>query len=129
MISPTTMQRTESAAIAILAITALILLGLAWWWPVALFLLFDLSMVGYFKNSVWGARTYNLGHSYFVPALLGVACAILAESGHSVTWLAIVSFSWIFHVAVDRSLGYGLKHPDSFSHTHLGTIGSTPSTR
>ncbi|TDB99096.1 DUF4260 family protein [Actinomadura sp. 7K534] len=31
-----------------------------------------------------------------------------------------------FHVGVDRALGYGLKLPDSFRHTHLGEIGKNP---
>jgi hypothetical protein len=27
------------------------------------------------------------------------------------------------HSSLDRVLGYGLKHSDSFQHTHLGVIG------
>lgn len=32
------------------------------------------------------------------------------------------------HSSLDRVLGYGLKYPDSFSHTHLGRIGRTSGT-
>jgi hypothetical protein len=35
----------------------------------------------------------------------------------------VLTCTWAFHVAVDRALGYGLKYPDSFAHTHLGWIG------
>lgn len=124
MTSPTTIQRLESAAIAVLIIGVIVALGYAWWWPLVLFLLFDVSMIGYLTNTAWGARLYNLGHSYLAPALLAGAYAALAVAGHTVAWIGIVAFSWMFHIAVDRALGYGLKHDDSFRHTHLGTIGS-----
>ncbi len=127
MTSPTTVQRIESGAIAVLAFTALIALGNAWWWPLALFLLFDASMVGYLRNPVWGARLYNLGHTFLVPAFLGTVYALLAMSGHPVAWLVILACSWAFHIGVDRAIGYGLKHSDAFQHTHLGAIGSTKS--
>ena len=29
------------------------------------------------------------------------------------------------HSSMDRILGYGLKYPDSFEHTHLGMIGKS----
>ena len=28
------------------------------------------------------------------------------------------------HIGIDRALGYGLKLPSGFKHTHLGVIGS-----
>jgi hypothetical protein len=31
--------------------------------------------------------------------------------------------SWIAHIALDQTLGYGLKLPKSFEHTVLGPIG------
>lgn len=127
MISPTIIQRIESLAIAIFAWVALISQGQAWWWPLALFLLFDLSMAGYLKNTIWGANLYNLGHTYLMPALLGTAFALLATSGHQVAWLVVLACSWAVHIGVDRALGYGLKHQDSFQNTHLGTIVKTKS--
>ena len=30
---------------------------------------------------------------------------------------------WFVHIGVDRMLGYGLKYPEGFKLTHLGTIG------
>ena len=34
--------------------------------------------------------------------------------------------TWAAHIGVDRALGYGLKEPDAFKHTHLGWIGGRP---
>ncbi|NMM27217.1 MAG: DUF4260 domain-containing protein, partial [Glaciimonas sp.] len=31
---------------------------------------------------------------------------------------------WFVHIGVDRMLGYGLKYPEGFKVTHLGTIGN-----
>lgn len=117
-------QRIESIAIGALAFAAASLIG-DWWWPLVLFLLFDLSAVGYLVNSHVGANLYNMVHSYGGPALIlawaGLAYAqVLPGASQS---LAILGCSWAFHVAVDRALGYGLKHTDSFQHTHLGLIG------
>ena len=123
MNSPTTCQRIESGSIAIFALVLLITQGHAWWWPLALFLLFDTSMIGYLKNTTWGANLYNIGHTYLVPASLGTVYALLAASGSHIAWLVILACSWAFHIGVDRALGYGLKHSDSFQNTHLGTIG------
>ncbi len=125
MISPTKVQRIESGFIAVLALAALAAQGHAWWWPLALFLLFDVSMIGYLRNAAWGANLYNLGHTYLAPALLGTVYALLAMSGIHVAWLVILACSWAFHIGVDRALGYGLKHSDSFQNTHLGAIGPT----
>lgn len=30
---------------------------------------------------------------------------------------------WFVHIGIDRMLGYGLKYPEGFKITHLGTIG------
>jgi hypothetical protein len=52
--------------------------------------------------------------------------------GYRYTWLGywlnhdllILSGIILFgHSAMDRALGYGLKYPDSFQHTHLGWVG------
>ncbi len=97
----------------------------AWWWPLALFLAFDLSALGYVRGTRAGALGYNAVHSYGGPALLGawaVAAAAWGVAGDP-RWILVVAASWLFHVGVDRALGYGLKRDDSFQHTHLGWIG------
>ncbi len=109
--------------IAALAAVAFVELGFSWWWLAVLFLLFDVSMVGYLRDPGLGAWTYNAVHSYIGPAGCGVG-AVLSSSRD----LAFVSLVWAFHIGVDRLLGYGLKLRDHFTQTHLGKIGRARST-
>ncbi|WP_084104220.1 DUF4260 domain-containing protein [Demequina sp. NBRC 110056] len=122
--STTTWQRVENAVIAIAVIVATVTLDYAWWWLLVLFLAFDLSALGYVAGTRAGAFFYNLVHSYWGPAVLGVV-ALTADA----RWAGLVALAWAFHVAVDRALGYGLKHGDSFEHTHLGWIGKARANR
>ena len=115
---PVGFQRVESAALAVVAAVAFVDLGFDWWWLLALFLVFDLSMVGYARSPRLGAWTYNAVHSYVAPALLGVVAVV-----DGARWTAFLALVWAFHIAVDRLLGYGLKFQDRFTHTHLGEIG------
>ena len=116
--TPTHWQRLENAAIAAAIVVATVTLDYAWWWLLALFLVFDLSALGYAANTRVGAFFYNAVHSYWAPAVLGVIALV-----SDVRWAGLVALAWAFHVAVDRAIGYGLKHADSFQHTHLGWIG------
>jgi hypothetical protein len=111
-------QRVENGVIAVAAVVAFVQLGFAWWWLAALFLAFDLSMAGYAHSPRLGAWTYNLGHSYVVPAAL-VAIGWAADARGAL----FLALAWAFHIAVDRLLGYGLKFTDRFTHTHLGELG------
>ena len=115
---PVWFQRAENATIAVLAAVGFVELGFSWWWLAVLFLLFDVSMVGYVSGPRVGAWTYNAVHSYIGPAVCGVI-AITSESRD----LAFVSLVWAFHIGIDRLLGYGLKLRDRFTSTHLGEIG------
>jgi hypothetical protein len=90
----------------------------SWWLFAALWLLPDLSMLGYLGGPRLGARIYNAIHSYVTPATL-VAMAILLKS----PGLLPYAFVWINHIGVDRLLGYGLKYPQGFGWTHLGRTG------
>ena len=114
-------QRVENGVVALAAVAATIELEIAWWWLLALFLLFDLSMLGYAVSPALGAWTYNVGHSYSLPLVVG-AVAVAADSRGA----AILALAWLFHIGVDRLLGYGLKFSDRFTHTHLGEIGPGP---
>jgi hypothetical protein len=81
-----------------------------------LFLVPDLSLLGYLANIRIGAVAYNAVHTYLGPlALAGYAC----ESNR----LPIFSISliWIAHIAFDRMLGFGLKYPTRFNDTHLSS--------
>ena len=89
-----------------------------------LFLVPDLTMLGYLRNPGIGAVVYNAGHTYISPAALAlvgfVASAPLAEQ------FAII---WAAHIAFDRVLGFGLKYPGRFADTHLSQPGLTPGLR
>ncbi|MDG4833825.1 DUF4260 domain-containing protein [Solwaraspora sp. WMMD1047] len=123
-LNPTAAQRIEAVALAALAVVVTIAAGYAWWWPLALFLVFDLSMLGYLRGPRSGAFWYNLGHSYTLPALLGAVAVAAAAMDEPADWLGVLAAAWVFHIAVDRALGYGLKTPEGFEHTHLGEIGT-----
>jgi hypothetical protein len=117
---PTTFQRIENISIALLALLVYTRLGFEWWWLPILFIAFDLSTLGYLVSPKVGALMYNAVHNYLVPVgalLLGYA------SGNTPSWLFMICLVWIFHIATDRVMGYGLKYPDEFGHTHLGKIG------
>jgi Domain of unknown function (DUF4260) len=124
-------QRVEAGAIALLAIVAVVVLYPAWWWVIlAAFLVFDLSMLGYVRSTAVGATSYNLVHNYAFPAAVGLA-ALVTRSSLPVasTAAGVIACVWAFHVGVDRALGYGLKMPNAFRHTHLGRIGKDPAHR
>ncbi|MDE0573312.1 DUF4260 domain-containing protein [Demequina sp. B12] len=121
--NPVGWQRVEAAAGAVVALGAAFVLD-GWWWPLALFLVFDLSAIGYAVNPRVGATLYNAGHSLIGPAAAGAWA--LASWGFGVPGgrvAALIAVSWLFHVGVDRALGYGFKESDDFKHTHLGWIG------
>ena len=118
-------QRVEAGVLALAVLAAAVALYPDWWWVVlAMFLVFDLSMLGYVRSTAAGATTYNVVHNYAFPA--SAALAALALEPVSEVWstaAGVLACSWAFHVGVDRALGYGLKLPDSFRSTHLGQIG------
>lgn len=91
-----------------------------WWFYLALFLVPDLSMVGYLKNPTFGASLYNVGHSYLAPAVT-IFVGWRAASPLTVA----VGLIWLGHIRWDRLLGYGLKYDVGFTCTHLGSIGAS----
>ncbi|HVF01515.1 MAG TPA: DUF4260 domain-containing protein [Rubrobacteraceae bacterium] len=78
----------------------------------------DLSMLGYLKDSRVKALSYNLGHTYPLPAVL-VAFGVLAGSPLYVS----LGLIWFAHIGFDRMIGFRLKYPTGFRDTHLGRIG------
>lgn len=111
---------TEYLIVAVLvAIFYVVIGGFSWYWLPILFFVVDLSALGYLVNDKVGAFFYNLGHSLIGPAIL--IAIYITDTNRSP--LLFISLIWLFHIFVDRSLGYGLKHVTGFHHTHLGTIG------
>ncbi len=115
---PLLILRLEGAAIFILTLIAYAHVEQSWWLFAVLFLVPDLSMLGYLLNSRIGAATYNAAHTLIIPAIilsLGLTFRIPLILG--------VGLIWLSHIGFDRMLGYGLKYASGFSNTHLGVIG------
>ena len=116
------LQRLEGLAVAAVAAVYYPHTGASWWLFVALWLVPDLSMLGYLASPCRGARVYNAFHTYIVPITLGLLAWLLHARG-----LVPFALIWINHIGVDRTLSYGLKYSTGFSWTHLGqkaSIGS-----
>lgn len=110
--------KLEAFALAILMVVLTYKSSAPLWILLATFPLFDIGVIGYLKNTKLGATTYNISHSSIVPTLL-IVVGIISNT----EWISVLGFSWSFHIAVDRALGFGLKHEHSFKETHLGHIG------
>jgi hypothetical protein len=108
----------EGGVLLVAALLAFAATDQTWWLVPALLFVPDVFMAGYARSSRLGALTYNLAHSYPLPALVGALA--LWQDAPAAQAAAVL---WFAHIGMDRLLGYGLKHDDSFKHTHLGTIG------
>jgi len=115
---PRALLRLEGAAALAAACVAYQMLGGSWGWFAALFLVPDLSMLGYLVGPRVGAASYNAVHSYLGAAL----AALLGASLHQHALLLMAAI-WAAHVGFDRMLGYGLKYATAFGDTHLGQKG------
>ena len=113
-----TWLRLEGLAMGLAGLALYAWAGGSWLLLLPLFLLPDISAIGYLANARVGSHTYNLLHNW----LPGVAVLGLAVSLQS-TPLLLAAAILIAHVGFDRALGYGLKLPTSFQDTHLGRIG------
>ncbi len=93
-------------------------LDFAWWWYPLLILTPDFSMIGYLVSTQLGAMTYNFVHHKGLGISIFIIGTVLASQPLQLAGLILFG-----HSSMDRMLGYGLKHSDSFQHTHLGMIG------
>lgn len=110
--------RFDGLAIAAVTLLLYARTGASWWMFAGLWLLPDLSMLGYLAGPFWGARVYNSIHAYATPITLA-CCALLLGA----TPLLPFALIWTNHIAIDRLLGYGLKYQSGFGDTHLGRTG------
>jgi hypothetical protein len=115
---PRTVLRVEGAVALAAATVAYAHVGLGWGWFAALFLVPDLSLLGYLVDRRVGAIAYNAGHSTVGPALLAAVALVTGRAG-----LLPVALIWVAHIGFDRMLGYGLKYATAFGATHLGRVG------
>jgi hypothetical protein len=116
--------RAEGLAVLALCATVYAGSGFGWGRFALLFLAPDLSMLAYLAGPRWGAVAYNSVHSYVGPVVLGLAGFLM--QGTTATALALI---WAAHIGFDHLLGYGLKYPSAFGHTHLGVIGGMAARR
>jgi hypothetical protein len=91
-------------------------LDMKWWWFPALLLLPDLGMLGYAINPLVGSVTYNLVHFKGVGVAIGLYG--LAKGNRKLMLAGIILLA---HATMDRAIGAGLKFPDNFWHTNLGS--------
>ncbi len=80
-------------------------------------------MAGYRMSPRLGVLLYNLVHTYVAPLLLTLIAA--AKEHRTRLPFALI---WFAHIAMGRALGYGLKYPESFKMTHLGSLGQNDRT-
>jgi len=112
-----TLLKLEDAVLFVLAVATFSRLDYPWWAYLALFLVPDVSIVGYLINPRAGAALYNLAHHQ------GVAVgACLAAAWFGSDPLLLAGTVLLGHSALDRVFGFGLKYPDAFTHTHLDEI-------
>lgn len=109
--------KLEELAMLILSIVLFTQLHFTWWWFLVLFLAPDISMMGYLINTKIGAYSYNIFHHKAVGIAIGLAGFYLHTEMYMLAGIIIFG-----HSSFDRMLGFGLKHTDSFKHTHLGKI-------
>jgi len=112
--APKIILQLEAAGVLAAAVMAYAWNGGGWLMFALLFLVPDISMLGYLGGRRLGAGIYNLAHTYLLPAAL--AAYGLYQSQPLALDIALV---WIAHIGFDRLLGFGLKYETAFGHTHL----------
>lgn len=110
--------RLEGLAALAAAATTYWFIGGNWWLFAVLLLVPDLSFLAYRAGEETGARVYNVMHTYTHAIIVG-------GLGWFAGWPVLIEIGliWAAHIAMDRTLGYGLKYPGSFKDTHLGRMG------
>ncbi len=114
--------KLEEALLFVLSIFLFTKLGYAWWWYPLLLFTPDISMLGYLGGTRLGALVYNIIHHKALSIGLYILGALFTLPALQLAGLILLG-----HSSLDRALGFGLKFPDAFQHTHLGGIGSNRS--
>ncbi|MAZ27821.1 MAG: hypothetical protein CL868_12190 [Cytophagaceae bacterium] len=114
----TAQLKLEGAGLLVLFAGAYFYLDYGWGFFALLFFAPDLSFFCYLLNTRVGAVAYNIMHHQGIFAVL-----LVVGFYFSIDWLIQLSLVFLAHSAFDRMLGYGLKYPDDFKHTHLGWMG------
>lgn len=108
--------KLEALSLALLMVVLTYESPYSLWWLLISFVVFDIGVVGYIFNPKLGAKTYNFTHNYTIPTLF-IAVGVMIPND----LLSLVGYCWIFHISIDRTFGYGLKHKHSFKRTHMSS--------
>jgi hypothetical protein len=111
--------RIEGLAVFLASVLAYAATGSGFGLFAALVLLPDLAFLGYLAGPRAGAAAYNMTHSYVGPMI----ALVLSFGGILPSGVLAYVLIWTAHIGIDRALGYGLKYPTAFGHTHLGWLG------
>ena len=117
---PRRLLRLEGLIIFLLSVQLYSEFGESWLLFVLLFLIPDISMLGYLAGATSGAILYNAAHTYIFPAGLATLGYMIDQP-----FLYSLALIWAAHIGLDRLIGYGLKYSLGFRETHLGRIGGT----
>jgi hypothetical protein len=120
-VNPGLLLHIEGAALLALSVFLYHYSRAPWWQFLVLFMVPDVSILGYLVNARVGAVTYNAVHSYAVPLLLS-AYAVGFGKPEGLALMLI----WIAHIGFDRMLGFGLKYQSGFKDTHLNPSRHAP---
>jgi len=122
-VTPPVLWWLRLEGLAVTALSAILYAsgGASWWLFAALWLVPDLSMIGYFAGPRLGSYCYNVVHSYVLPTALAISALLFHQ-----TMLLPFALIWFNHIGVDRLLGYGLKYPAGFGFTHLSSSRKRP---
>ena len=118
--APLVWLRMEGVFVFILSILFYARTEASWWLFLTMLWAPDLSIAGYWLGARVGAVAYNVAHSYVGPVALAGVVVVVAASHQALLSYCLI---WMAHIGMDRALGYGLKYPDAFKSTHLGTLG------
>jgi len=116
----TILKLEELGLLLLFSIGYFYLLNGSWSLYLSLFFVPDVSIILYIITKKLGAIAYNIFHHKGVMVLIILVGLFLKNN-------LVVEVGLIFmaHSCFDRIAGYGLKHFDSFDHTHLGWIGKS----
>ncbi|MCZ2827597.1 DUF4260 domain-containing protein [Modestobacter sp. VKM Ac-2986] len=115
---PRVWLQAEGLALAVAALVVHGTTGTSWRLVPALFLVPDLAAFGHLAGDRVGAWTYDLAHTAPLPVAL-----LVAGLAWDVTGLTVAGAVGLFHLGLDRALGYGVKYDSGSGHTHLGSKG------
>jgi len=116
----TTLKLEQLGLLLLFTATYFYLYPVQWGLYVTLFFVPDVSFISYLINKKIATLAYNIMHHQGIMALVVMA-------GYALHYTIFTHIGLIFlaHSTFDRVMGYGLKYPDSFDHTHLGWIGKS----